>query len=85
MRVWILQPGETLKDFFGRTSMYWQMAAYDHTQHTGKELRKDGFDLAESRYKELRPVLDEVILVLCIPIVSLPWKKCAASHVVQGL
>lgn len=25
-----------------------------------QELRKDGFDLAESRYKELKPILDEV-------------------------
>ncbi|EFJ09772.1 hypothetical protein SELMODRAFT_129414 [Selaginella moellendorffii] len=53
-------PGETLRDFFSRTIMYWQMAAYDHTQHTGKELRKDGFDLAETRYRELKPVLDEL-------------------------
>lgn len=53
-------PGESLKDFFARTNMYWQMAAYEHTQHTGKELRKDGFDLAEGRYRELRPVLDEL-------------------------
>eukprot|EP00252_Welwitschia_mirabilis_P025917 TRINITY_DN8274_c0_g1_i1.p1 TRINITY_DN8274_c0_g1~~TRINITY_DN8274_c0_g1_i1.p1 ORF type:complete len:671 (-),score=183.49 TRINITY_DN8274_c0_g1_i1:463-2475(-) len=53
-------PGESLKDFYSRTNMYWQMAAYEHTQHTGKELRKDGFDLAENRYKELKPVLDEL-------------------------
>lgn len=25
-----------------------------------QELRKDGFDFAESRYKELKPILDEV-------------------------
>lgn len=54
------KPGETLKDFFVRTNMYWQMAAYEHTQHTGKELRKDGFDLADGRYRELKPVLDEL-------------------------
>ncbi|KAG0583546.1 hypothetical protein KC19_3G145600 [Ceratodon purpureus] len=53
-------PGESLKEFFARTNMYWQMAAYEHTQHTGKELRKDGFDLADGRYRELRPVLDEL-------------------------
>ncbi|OAY65977.1 hypothetical protein ACMD2_19671, partial [Ananas comosus] len=29
-------PGETLRDFYRRTSMYWQMAAHEHTQHTGK-------------------------------------------------
>lgn len=54
------QTSETLRQFFARTSMYWQMAAYEHTQHTGKELRKDGFDLAEARYRELRPILDEL-------------------------
>ena len=31
-----------------------------------QELRKDGFDLAESRYKELKPILDEVIFFICI-------------------
>ncbi|XP_010482340.1 PREDICTED: kelch domain-containing protein 4 [Camelina sativa] len=56
-------PGETLKDFYKRTNMYWQMAAYEHTQHTGKELRKDGFDLAESRYLELKPILDELAIL----------------------
>ncbi|KAL9262161.1 Kelch domain-containing protein [Drosera capensis] len=53
-------PGETLRDFYKRTNTYWQMAAYEHTEHTGKELRKDGFDLAEARYKELKPILDEL-------------------------
>ncbi|XP_051148129.1 LOW QUALITY PROTEIN: uncharacterized protein LOC127263167 [Andrographis paniculata] len=56
-------PGESLKDFYKRTNMYWQMAAYEHTQHTGKELRKDGFDLAKSRYKELKPILDELAIL----------------------
>ena len=31
-----VKPGETLKDFYKRTNMYWQMAAHEHTQHTGK-------------------------------------------------
>nr|GMD95931.1 kelch domain-containing protein 4 [Ipomoea batatas] len=56
-------PGESLRDFYRRTNTYWQMAAYEHTQHTGKELRKDGFDLAESRYKELKPILDELAIL----------------------
>ncbi|KZV24855.1 kelch domain-containing protein 4-like [Dorcoceras hygrometricum] len=56
-------PGESLKDFYKRTNMYWQMAAYEHTQHTGKELRRDGFDLAEFRYKELKPILDELAIL----------------------
>ncbi|KAG5031950.1 hypothetical protein JHK85_015932 [Glycine max] len=29
-------PGESLRDFYRRTNMYWQMAAHEHTQHTGK-------------------------------------------------
>ncbi|PHT53725.1 hypothetical protein CQW23_08187 [Capsicum baccatum] len=56
-------PGESLRDFYKRTNMYWQMAAYEHTQHTGKELRKDGFDLAECRFKELKPILDELAVL----------------------
>ncbi|KAK8944048.1 hypothetical protein KSP40_PGU009415 [Platanthera guangdongensis] len=56
-------PGESLKDFYKRTNTYWQLAAYEHTQHTGKELRKDGFDLAETRFKELKPVLDELVIL----------------------
>ncbi|KAK7302199.1 hypothetical protein RJT34_13081 [Clitoria ternatea] len=56
-------PGESLRDFYKRTNMYWQMAAHEHTQHTGKELRKDGFDLAEARYRELKPILDELALL----------------------
>ncbi|CAK8573898.1 unnamed protein product [Lathyrus sativus] len=55
--------GESLRDFYKRTNLYWQMAAHEHTQHTGKELRKDGFDLAESRYRELKPILDELALL----------------------
>lgn len=56
-------PGETLRDFYKRTNVYWQMAAHEHTQHTGKELRRDGFDLAESRFKELKPILDELAVL----------------------
>uniref|UniRef100_A0A2P2KNR0 Kelch repeat-containing family protein n=1 Tax=Rhizophora mucronata TaxID=61149 RepID=A0A2P2KNR0_RHIMU len=56
-------PGESLKDFYRRTNLYWQMAAHEHTQHTGKELRKDGFDLAEARYRELKPILDELAIL----------------------
>lgn len=56
-------PGESLRDFYKRTNLYWQMAAHEHTQHTGKELRKDGFDLAEARYRELKPILDELAVL----------------------
>ncbi|KAG6635007.1 kelch domain-containing protein 4 [Carya illinoinensis] len=56
-------PGESLKDFYKRTNLYWQMAAHEHTQHTGKELRKDGFDLADARFRELKPILDELTIL----------------------
>ncbi|GJP80209.1 hypothetical protein CLOP_g10436 [Closterium sp. NIES-67] len=53
-------PGESLRDFFARTGDHWQREAYQHTQRTGKELRKDGFDLCEARYRDLLPVLTEL-------------------------
>lgn len=31
-----------------------------------QELRKDGFDLAEARYTELKPILDEVGPWFCV-------------------
>lgn len=31
-----VKPGESLREFYKRTNMYWQMAAHEHTQHTGK-------------------------------------------------
>ncbi|XP_050887411.1 uncharacterized protein LOC127092556 isoform X1 [Lathyrus oleraceus] len=33
--------GESLRDFYKRTNLYWQMAAHEHTQHTGKKSRFD--------------------------------------------
>ncbi|KAI3933445.1 hypothetical protein MKX01_022024 [Papaver californicum] len=33
------------------------------SQRTPVELHKDGFDLAESRYKELKPILDELAIL----------------------
>lgn len=40
-----------------------------------QELRKDGFDLAESRYRELKPILDEVnIFILFIFLSSFPFE-----------
>ncbi|CAI5950932.1 unnamed protein product [Closterium sp. NIES-65] len=53
-------PGESLRDFFARTGEHWQREAYQHTQRTGKELRKDGFELCEARYRDLLPVLTEL-------------------------
>ncbi|KAJ0082413.1 hypothetical protein Patl1_10966 [Pistacia atlantica] len=36
---------------------------YGHVCLELQELRKDGFDLAESRYRELKPILDELAIL----------------------
>ncbi|CAO1630985.1 unnamed protein product [Parajaminaea phylloscopi] len=55
-------PGETLRMFFDRTRVYWSNKAFELTQGEarGKEMRTKGFELAEARYDEYRPVLREV-------------------------
>lgn len=56
------QPGEALRDFYSRTKSYWANVAHEQSagQSRGKEMRRDGFELAEKRYLELKPVLDEI-------------------------
>lgn len=55
-------PGETLRMFFDRTRAYWSSKAFELTQGEarGKEMRTKGFELAEERYEEYKPVLREV-------------------------
>eukprot|EP00741_Cyanophora_paradoxa_P017793 tig00021017_g17185.t1 len=55
------RPGETLRDFFARTAEFWARNAYEQTQQTGKSLRRDGFQQAEARWKEVQPVLEELL------------------------
>eukprot|EP00299_Pterocystis_sp_00344_P014595 c7239_g1_i2.p1 GENE.c7239_g1_i2~~c7239_g1_i2.p1 ORF type:complete len:673 (+),score=212.04 c7239_g1_i2:46-2064(+) len=52
------RPFEPLKDFFARTGDYWAKQAFDVTQKTGKALRKDGFELAQDRFAEMRATLE---------------------------
>ena len=48
---YLLQPGETLRDFYKRTNLYWQMAAHEHTQHTGKaSTHSSTYDLYANYY-----------------------------------
>ncbi|GAA6002195.1 Kel3p [Rhodotorula paludigena] len=55
-------PGETLAQFFARSRDYWTAKAHGAGQASrGKELRRDGFALAEQRYEEYKPVLDEIV------------------------
>lgn len=64
-------PGENLKDFYARTKSYWGNKAYEESQgqSRGKEMRRDGFSLADKRYAEYKPMLDEVS-PLCSTIAS---------------
>lgn len=62
--------GETLREFFDRTKDYWLKVAYDQAvkeqessavniHHDSKSLIRNGFPLAEQRYKEMKPLLEE--------------------------
>lgn len=55
-------PGETLRIFFDRTREHWAAKAYEVTagQARGKESRTKGFELAEQRYEEYKPILREI-------------------------
>jgi len=59
--------GETCRDFFARTSDVWvrklleeRPGLSDNPHFSEKELRRDAFSLAQERYAELEPVLQEL-------------------------
>ncbi|KAE9315586.1 hypothetical protein PF008_g19211 [Phytophthora fragariae] len=59
------QMGETLRDFFARTDATWArevMQRPSTVEHelSIKEIKREGFLLAEARYKELLPVLERL-------------------------
>ncbi|KAF9530875.1 hypothetical protein CPB83DRAFT_787413 [Crepidotus variabilis] len=56
-------PGETLAMFYSRSREYWAQMAIE-SENKGKELRKAGFALAEQRYTEYKPILEEVEKIL---------------------
>jgi hypothetical protein len=56
---------ESLADFYSRTSKYWNAQAADvltgtDVELSNKELKREGFKLAQNRYDELKPVLDRL-------------------------
>lgn len=63
-------PGETLAMFYARSRDYWSQKAHNtnayqsQNQSQGKQLRRDGFALAEERYAEYKPILEEVERIL---------------------
>ncbi|KAJ3992633.1 galactose oxidase [Lentinula boryana] len=61
-------PGETLAMFYSRSRDYWSQKALSIgsglTDVRGKQLRTVGFNLAEERYQEYKPILNEVETML---------------------
>ncbi|KAF8815218.1 hypothetical protein BYT27DRAFT_7080582, partial [Phlegmacium glaucopus] len=57
-------PGETLATFYARSREYWTQKAHGNSDNQGKQLRRDGFTLAEERYTAYKPVLAEVEKIL---------------------
>ncbi|KAJ7594667.1 galactose oxidase [Mycena floridula] len=57
-------PGETLAMFYARSREYWAQAAHATSDNRGKQLRRDGFSMAQSAYTEYQPILKEVEKIL---------------------
>ncbi|KJA23207.1 hypothetical protein HYPSUDRAFT_137935 [Hypholoma sublateritium FD-334 SS-4] len=57
-------PGETLAMFYARSRDYWSQKAIGSSNNKGKQLRRDGFTLAEERYAAYKPILKEVEKIL---------------------
>ncbi|KAG8833934.1 hypothetical protein FRC18_002863 [Serendipita sp. 400] len=55
-------PGETLATFYTRTKDHWAQKARAElgSENRGKSLRRDGFALAEERWTEYKPILEEI-------------------------
>ncbi|KIM21328.1 hypothetical protein M408DRAFT_333526 [Serendipita vermifera MAFF 305830] len=59
-------PGETLSTFYARTKDHWASKARHEggSDNRGKLLRRDGFTMAQERWEEYKPVLEEVEKIL---------------------
>ncbi|KAK7443216.1 Kelch repeat-containing protein 3 [Stygiomarasmius scandens] len=57
-------PGETLTLFYARSREYWSQQARTISDKKGKQLKREGFRLAEERYASYKPVLEEVEKIL---------------------
>ncbi|GAA6002432.1 hypothetical protein JCM10207_001116 [Rhodosporidiobolus poonsookiae] len=54
-------PNESLAQFFARSRDYWTGKAHEGgVGNRGKDLRRDGFELAQRRYDEYKPILEEI-------------------------
>ncbi|KZT01046.1 galactose oxidase [Laetiporus sulphureus 93-53] len=57
-------PGETLSMFYARSREYWKGKAHGTSKNRGKQLRRDGFAMAQERYASYEPILREVEKIL---------------------
>ncbi|PWN47512.1 galactose oxidase [Violaceomyces palustris] len=54
-------PGEILRTFYERTKQHWASQVLQNSpQLRGKEVRKLGFEMAEKRFSEYKPILEEI-------------------------
>ncbi|KAI8926755.1 hypothetical protein BC831DRAFT_455314 [Entophlyctis helioformis] len=51
---------ETLREYFTRTSVHWQIRAREESELTGKALRRDAFELAQEHFDEAQPELEKM-------------------------
>ncbi|KAF8815210.1 hypothetical protein BYT27DRAFT_7238510 [Phlegmacium glaucopus] len=58
-------PGETLAMFYVRSREYWTQKAHGNSDNQGKQLRRDGFTLAEERYSTLFLACKGTSYMLC--------------------
>lgn len=57
--------GESLADFYSRTATYWnmeaaQMMSPSDGELSNKEMKREGFKLAQDRYAEIQPILERL-------------------------
>ncbi|KAF7294947.1 Galactose oxidase [Mycena indigotica] len=77
-------PGETLAAFYARTRAYWVQKAHATTEHQGKQLRRDGFSLAQETYQSYKPILKEVEKILAEAGLDKQEMKDLASQPQRG-
>lgn len=57
-------PGEALAQFYNRTREYWSSKAFAASEERGKQLRRGGFSMAQDRYTEYKPTLEQIEKIL---------------------
>ncbi|KIK70141.1 hypothetical protein GYMLUDRAFT_34611 [Collybiopsis luxurians FD-317 M1] len=83
-------PGESLAMFYSRSREYWAQKVHESDIHSsaearGKQLRTAGFSMAQERYTEYKPILEEVERMLAeAGLDEEEMRKSAAGHGAGG-